>query len=75
MRQTTERPEGITAGCAILAGTRADEIVGVTESLLLDSERYDAMRRVQNPYGDGHAAHRIVDRLLHRHANEAGIVG
>lgn len=70
MRDTTERPEGIAAGCAILAGTRADQIVGVTKSLLLDSKRYDAMRRVQNPYGDGHAAYRIVDRLLRRHASK-----
>ena len=62
MRNKTERPEGIEAGCAKLVGNRAAGIVeGVTASLdeALGGRRPD----VANPYGDGHSAERIVDAI------------
>ena len=63
MRETTERPEGITAGNALLVGVRQDRIVEGLTQLLREPERHAAKRTVNNPYGDGHAARRIVDIL------------
>ena len=63
MRDTTERPEGIEAGTARLVGPRAESIVDHTSRLLDDREAYQAMANAQNPYGDGHAAERIVARI------------
>jgi UDP-N-acetylglucosamine 2-epimerase (non-hydrolysing) len=60
MRDTTERPEGVSAGNAILVGTTAAKIKSVTEKLWGDEPRRLAMARVRNPYGDGKAAERIV---------------
>ena len=64
LRNTTERPEGIDVGIAKLVGTNKQRIVKETESLLNDSEAYQSMARDDNPYGDGHAAERIVQALL-----------
>ncbi len=64
LRNTTERPEGIEAGIAKLVGTNRQRIVEETERLLDDSETYQSMARSGNPYGDGHAAERIVCALL-----------
>ncbi|HEV2228791.1 MAG TPA: UDP-N-acetylglucosamine 2-epimerase (non-hydrolyzing) [Steroidobacteraceae bacterium] len=63
MRETTERPEGIEAGTAILVGAAETSIVGNTSRLLDDSRAYDAMANAVNPYGDGRAAERIVRRI------------
>jgi UDP-N-acetylglucosamine 2-epimerase (non-hydrolysing) len=63
MRDVTERPEGMEAGTVRLVGTDAGRIVDGVEDLLLHPEVRDAMRRAHNPYGDGHAASRIVDVL------------
>ena len=64
MRDTTERPEAVTAGTVKLVGTDYDAIVQNT-SLLLDDERaYNKMSRAVNPYGDGLASKRIAKRLL-----------
>jgi UDP-N-acetylglucosamine 2-epimerase (non-hydrolysing) len=63
MRDTTERPEGIDAGCALLSGTDPDGVRRDIESLLDSPERYAAMAAAPNPYGDGRASQRIVDRL------------
>lgn len=60
MRESTERPEGVEAGAVKLVGPHADRIVAETLRLLTDQSAYDAMARVANPYGDGHAAERIV---------------
>lgn len=60
MRDTTERPEGIEAGTARLVGPRARSIVEHTSRLLDDPKAYLAMANAVNPYGDGHAAERIV---------------
>jgi UDP-N-acetylglucosamine 2-epimerase (non-hydrolysing) len=63
MRDTTERPEGIEAGTALLTGPHADRIVEHARRLLDDDVAYRFMARGVNPYGDGHAAQRIVRRL------------
>jgi UDP-N-acetylglucosamine 2-epimerase (non-hydrolysing) len=60
MRDTTERPEGIEAGNAILVGTDAAKISAIAEELWQDEPRRLGMARVRNPYGDGRAAERIV---------------
>jgi len=63
MRDTTERPEGVAAGTAILTGARASAIVEATIRLLTDAEAYRAMATARNPYGDGRATERIVERI------------
>ena len=64
IRETTERPEGIEAGCSVLAGVTRDSIVNLTRRLLTDEAMYARMSHARNPYGDGHAAERIVERLI-----------
>ncbi|WP_342069667.1 non-hydrolyzing UDP-N-acetylglucosamine 2-epimerase [Yoonia algicola] len=66
MRDTTERPEGVSAGCAKLVGLDTAEIVAQTNKLLDDPVAYKSMSQVQNPYGDGTAAKQIVDIILGR---------
>ena len=63
MRDTTERPEALSAGTVRLVGTDYDAIVG-NVSMLLDSEvEYQKMSHAVNPYGDGKACKRITDKL------------
>ncbi len=59
MRKTTERPEGIQAGTALLAGVETDSIVEAAQRLLDNDALYRSMATPKNPYGDGHAAERI----------------
>ncbi|KXU29379.1 UDP-N-acetyl glucosamine 2-epimerase [Sphingobium sp. 22B] len=61
MRETTERPEGVTAGTAKLVGTDRIKIVRSVFALLDDEAAYAAMSRAHNPFGDGHASERIAD--------------
>jgi UDP-N-acetylglucosamine 2-epimerase (non-hydrolysing) len=63
MRDTTERPEGVAAGTAILTGPKAEQITRHAFRLLTDGEAYAAMARARNPYGDGQAAGRIVEAI------------
>jgi UDP-N-acetylglucosamine 2-epimerase (non-hydrolysing) len=63
MRETTERPEGVEAGTALLVGAAESSIVQNTIRLLDDARAYEAMANAVNPYGDGHAAERIVARI------------
>jgi UDP-N-acetylglucosamine 2-epimerase (non-hydrolysing) len=63
MREVTERPEGIAAGCAELAGVTREGIVDSVTRLLTDAALYQRMSQAQNPYGDGQAALRIADLL------------
>ena len=62
-RDTTERPEGISAGTAKLVGTNTSAIIQSVEELLDDNEKYKKMSMASNPYGDGKAAYRILERL------------
>jgi len=64
LRDVTERPEGIQAGVVKMVGTDPEKIVGETFRLLEDPRAYQAMAKAVNPYGDGHAARRIADKLL-----------
>lgn len=63
-RQTTERPEAVTAGTVKLVGSDADLIHFEMTQLLNDPTAYQMMARAVNPYGDGRAAQRIVGSLL-----------
>ena len=63
LREVTERPEGVAAGTARLVGTDTDRIFREAATLLDDPAAYAAMAHAVNPYGDGHAAKRIVDSL------------
>ncbi len=66
LRQTTERPEGVTAGTARLIGTETETIVREARRLLTDPAAHAQMARATNPYGDGSAAERIVEVLRRR---------
>ncbi|EOB4963699.1 TPA: UDP-N-acetylglucosamine 2-epimerase (non-hydrolyzing) [Vibrio vulnificus] len=63
MRDTTERPEAVAAGTVKLVGTDVEKIVSNLNTLLSDSEAYQAMSFAHNPYGDGKACQRILDSL------------
>ncbi|MEI8255244.1 MAG: UDP-N-acetylglucosamine 2-epimerase (non-hydrolyzing) [Deltaproteobacteria bacterium] len=63
MRNRTERPEGIEAGCAMLVGNEEDGIVSAACMLLGDAEKHARMAHAANPYGDGHAGARIAEIL------------
>lgn len=63
MRDTTERPEAVTAGTVKLVGTDYDQILQSVSLLLDDPIAYQSMSQAVNPYGDGHACERIIDRL------------
>ncbi|MEJ2706559.1 MAG: UDP-N-acetylglucosamine 2-epimerase (non-hydrolyzing) [Anaerolineales bacterium] len=64
LRAVTERPEGVQAGTVRLVGTDAQRIVAETRRLLDDPQAHAEMAQAVNPYGDGHAAERIVRALL-----------
>ncbi len=64
LREVTERPEALQAGTARLVGTDPDRIVAEASRLLDDPQAHAAMAHAANPYGDGHAAERIVAALL-----------
>lgn len=63
LRDTTERPEAVTEGVVELLGTDRARIAARAITLLTDDVAYRAMARGVSPYGDGHAADRIVKRL------------
>lgn len=63
MRDTTERPEALSAGTVKLVGTDYDKIMNEVSALLDDPEVYDGMSHAVNPYGDGLACGRIVKEL------------
>jgi UDP-N-acetylglucosamine 2-epimerase (non-hydrolysing) len=63
MRRTTERPEAVAAGTARLVGTQTADIVAAAEELLHDEAAYARMANAVSPFGDGHAAERIVEVL------------
>jgi len=64
LREVTERPEAVEAGTVKIVGTDRECIVAETVQLLEDSAEYARMAHAVNPYGDGHAAERIVDALV-----------
>lgn len=64
LRETTERPEGVTAGTAKLVGTDEEHIVAEGTELLANEAAYHAMANAVSPYGDGRASARIRYLLL-----------
>lgn len=64
MRETTERPEAVTAGTVILVGTDTDKIIDSVSTLIDNPEAYRRMSNATNPYGDGKACKRIVEQLM-----------
>lgn len=63
MRDTTERPEALEAGTVKLVGTNYQRIMDEVSALLDNPEYYDAMSKAVNPYGDGLACERIVNKF------------
>lgn len=64
LRDTTERPEAVSAGTVKLIGTAYEDVLRETNLLLDDAAHYRAMAEAVNPYGDGEACARIVNRIL-----------
>lgn len=64
LRDVTERPEGVEAGTLKLVGTDSRTIVQEADLLLDDKSAYSQMAKAVNPYGDGHAAEKIIQALL-----------
>ena len=64
LRNTTERPEGVEAGTLKLVGTDPEVVIREARRLLDDPQAHAAMSGAKNPYGDGHAAERIVKAIL-----------
>ncbi|MBN3887304.1 MAG: UDP-N-acetylglucosamine 2-epimerase (non-hydrolyzing) [Nostoc sp.] len=60
LRDTTERPEAVVAGTAKLVGTTSENIFAAAAELLSEPDAYEAMANAINPFGDGHAAERIL---------------
>jgi UDP-N-acetylglucosamine 2-epimerase (non-hydrolysing) len=63
MRDVTERPEAVQAGTVKLVGTDKEKIINGVESVLLDDALYSKMAKSHNPYGDGRACSRIINKL------------
>lgn len=64
LRDTTERPEAVSAGTVKLIGTAYEDVLRETNLLLDDADHYRSMAEAVNPYGDGEACSRIVNRIL-----------
>lgn len=65
LRDTTERPEGVTAGTLKLVGTKVESVKKAMIDLLEDKVQYNKMATAKNPYGDGHASDRIIDAIAY----------
>jgi len=73
LRRTTERPEGIEAGCSKLVGTDGADIVDAAEAILHDMSLHARMAAAPNPFGDGLASKRIVDIVIDRFGSDPGL--
>ncbi|MEM6475499.1 MAG: UDP-N-acetylglucosamine 2-epimerase (non-hydrolyzing) [Pseudomonadota bacterium] len=67
MRDTTERPEGVAAGTALLVGANREAITGQVNRLLDDSRAYATMSQAHNPYGDGTTSRQIAAIIAQTH--------
>ena len=70
MRENTERPEAVSAGCARLVGTDRQIVVSEVRRLLTDPAAYTSMSQVANPYGDGKTSDRIA-AIVHEYLDHA----
>jgi len=66
MRDNTERPEALKAGTVILVGTKKNKIIEEVSTLINNSNYYEEMSSINNPYGDGKASSRIVDFMKNK---------
>jgi UDP-N-acetylglucosamine 2-epimerase len=66
LRETTERSEAVEVGAVDLVGCVAERIEAKVASLLTNPKAYAAMQIEESPFGDGHAAERIVAWMLER---------
>lgn len=65
LRDTTERPEGVSAGTLKLVGTEPAKVKTAMLELLDDPNVYQQMAQAQNPYGDGQASQRILAAIAY----------
>ncbi|HED17727.1 MAG TPA: UDP-N-acetylglucosamine 2-epimerase (non-hydrolyzing) [Gammaproteobacteria bacterium] len=72
MRDVTERPEAVEAGTVRMVGTSVQRIYGSVSELLTDDDVYQTMARAHNPYGDGHAASRIIEVIEYMGSRDDG---
>lgn len=63
MRENTERPEGVSAGTSILVGARSEKLFATAKSLIVNEKEYLDFAKKVNPYGDGHAAEKILQEV------------
>ncbi|HJE97580.1 MAG TPA: UDP-N-acetylglucosamine 2-epimerase (non-hydrolyzing) [Ligilactobacillus acidipiscis] len=71
LRDTTERPEGVTAGTLKLVGTGHDQVKKEMLNLLDNKDNYQQMAEASNPYGDGHASERILAAIKYHFKAQA----
>lgn len=71
LRDTTERPEGVTAGTLKLVGTDHDQVKKEMLNLLDNKDNYQQMAEASNPYGDGHASERILAAIKYHFKAQA----
>jgi UDP-N-acetylglucosamine 2-epimerase (non-hydrolysing) len=69
LRELTERPEGVNAGCVKVVGTKQGDIISHTQELLDSEISYKKMQVETNPFGSGNAAKLIVNRILQEISN------
>ena len=65
LRSNTERQEAVDSGTAVLVGEQPGRLASLLDSVYHDSTWADGMKQVQNPFGDGTAAHQIADIITH----------
>lgn len=71
LRDTTERPEAVTAGTVKLIGTDCERVYAEARQLLIDKKEYSRMAESCNPYGDGRASGRIIQAILYHYGRAA----
>lgn len=71
LRDTTERPEAVTAGTVKLIGTDCERVYAEARQLLTDKKEYSRMAESCNPYGDGRASGRIIQAILYHYGRAA----
>ena len=71
LRDTTERPEAVTAGTVKLIGTDCERVYAEARQLLTDKKDYSRMAESCNPYGDGKASGRIIQAILYHYGRAA----
>ncbi len=71
LRDTTERPEAVSAGTVLLVGTEEERVYSEAKRLLTDEKSYARMAEAKSPYGDGEAARRIVEAIFYRYGKRS----